>query len=361
MIALEVNNTQYTDFTSISATVSIDSVSGSFSFISASDTITNFPIKNGDECRVLVDGISIITGFIELVEIEYDTSSHVVTISGRDNTCDMIDSTLENTITFSANIGLVDIAKKVLAEAGISIDISTTETIEPFGAGEVESAAYGDGVFGTIERYARKRQVLLTPDGFGNLEFVRAGDVDYGVSLLNSLDAPQDNNIKSAKVFRDDTQRFNTYVVKSQDNVSALPLFGEVKASDIVDNKNEGIIDSEIRTERKLTILAESASDDTQCENRAKWERGVRNARNFGYTAVVQGHSTQFGIWRKNSLVDVEDDFAGVSDKLLVESLTFKYDLTNGSTTEVTCVRKESYTLQEPVPIRQSSTLSFLQ
>lgn len=360
MISLEVNNQEYTFNKSITATISLDSVSGSFQFVSASDQITSYPISVGDECRVLVDGTSIIKGFIEIVEREYSTSSHVITISGRDNTADMIDSTLVKAVDLAPPITLVDLAEKVLSEAGIDISVSTEETLEPFGEGEVESGYVGQGVFDLIEQYARKRQVLLTSDGFGNVEFVRASGIDYGVEINNYIGGGEVNNVISGRSFEDNAERFYKYVVKSQTNVSAWPFGSTVSATDIVDKKNEDVLDSEIRTSRTLTIQAESASDDTQCKNRAEWERGVRNARSFGYTAIVQGHSTEQGIWRKNSLVDVTDEFANVTDKLLVESLTFRYSDTEGSTTEISCVRKEAYTLAEPVPVKVPTGLEFL-
>ena len=80
----------------------------------------------------------------------------------------------------------------------------------------------------------------------------------------------------------------------------------------------------------------------------------MRRARGRLYSAEVAGFRDQKGaLWSTNTLAQVLDDFAGISDLMLVNSVAFSNSSESGEAkTVITLVEKGSYTLSlaEPLP-----------
>jgi prophage tail gpP-like protein len=130
-MTLEINGTQYSGFISATASKSMEDISGSYTFnISILDNLQKFPIKNKSECRVLVNDKPFMTGFVEIVSPSYDAASHQISITGRDKTSDVIDSTLGDTLTFSAGISLQGIVEEVLKNLGLDKTISVSSNVD---------------------------------------------------------------------------------------------------------------------------------------------------------------------------------------------------------------------------------------
>lgn len=177
-VVLEVNGTPYEGFTEINVKNSIEDFSGDFSFKATIEGIKFLPFKGNEPCRVLIDDIPLITGYIESVDYSYDTNSHEVEISGRDKTADIIDSSIVGNIELNSP-SLETIVKAVLA--GLNLDIAIINQagdIEPE-KDELVSAEVGENAFDFIEKYARKRGVLLSTNGDGNIVFTRASTEIY--------------------------------------------------------------------------------------------------------------------------------------------------------------------------------------
>jgi len=94
-ISISVNGQAFENFTSASVSIALDSISGSFNFTAVSTKGQLLPFRNGDACQILVDGEAVIDGFIEKLDYTYNAKSHSITVSGRDKTADLIDSTIK--------------------------------------------------------------------------------------------------------------------------------------------------------------------------------------------------------------------------------------------------------------------------
>jgi prophage tail gpP-like protein len=359
MITLEVNGIEYSNFDSIEVGQSLDAVSGTFRFVAFTDGTNPFPFAIDDPCRVLVDETPVITGFIDKNEIEYDDKSHAIIIQGRDKTADVIDSTLGDDVEFNTPITLVGVIEAVLKVAKIT-DIKVIDEvgdIDLFESSEKISGEIGVGVFELIEGYCRKRQVLLTSNGDGDLVITQGQGVNVGFTLINEAASPELNNIKGARVIYNNTDRFNEYIVKSQGNNSASLLSG-VPSNSEVTNASGVATDSAIRPSRILYQLAEKSSSSDQCATRATWQANINRARGFSYLATVQGHKDEATglIWQVNKLIGVRDEYAGLSGKFLINSVNYKLTLNGGSITTLGIVAKDAYTLQASEPVEQEET-----
>lgn len=359
MIQLEANGVPYSNFDDIEVITSLDNVSGGFSFTAYSDSVNSFPIKQDDVCRVLVDGTPVLTGRVEIITVGYDNDSHSITIQGRSKTADIIDSTVGDGVDFNAPITLIKLIEQILVKANIT-DIKViddVETIDPFTETEKISSHVGETVFSLMESYCRKRQVLITTNGVGDIVLTRASGQLEAFTLINKSNTPQRSNIKRASVTYDNTNRFNKYIIKSQGNVSGLGLAGLISAEQIVDQSGNAV-DNDIRTARILYLLAEKSSTPEQCEERAVWQANINRARSFNYEVTAQGHTNvnTGNVWEFNKLISVDDDFAGVHGQFLVNSVSYRVALSEGSTVTLGIVTRDAYTLEPSTPATQKST-----
>jgi prophage tail gpP-like protein len=355
ILTLEINGTPYTGFKSAQANVTIEAASGSFSFItSALDQMDMFPIVNGSTCRVLANNIPIISGYVERIEIDYSAApDHTIIIEGRDKTCDIIDSTLGEGMTFNTGTTIIDIANKVLQYLGI-INIrayTNASDIDPFGKGEIIASETGETGFIFIEKYAKKRQLLVTTDGDGNILFARTAKNPIKTVLnINSNTQPI---IKDVKVHYDNSKRFYKYIVNTQTNLAGATTSLEEDdfEPEQVVHKSSVAYDEGARKSRIMNLMAseESYANTKDLQNRANYEANIRRARAFSYVVTVQGFTPindPKTIWKPNLLVQVIDDYSGpLVKKLLVKEIDYSYEVKTGSICRITLVDPDSYSV----------------
>jgi prophage tail gpP-like protein len=349
---LEVNGVAYENFTGAAAELRLDALSNTFSFEAASVEGAPLPFKGGEACRVLVDDEPVLTGSIELVTVDYDSTTHSIAMSGRDKTGDLLDSNISNLSDLRAPISLKAAVEKVIAHLGADLTVVDEATPALFNdAEDLGAPEPGENAFTFVEALARKRQVLLTSNSAGNVVITQSTPVDSGAVLQNIIGAT-DNNILTGSVSYDRTGRFNIYRFAAALNPVTLLSAGVTDLAELVD-QSDGVTDAAIRQGRQLVLLSESPSSKTQNSKRATWEANIRRARGRVYSVTVLGyrHGGFTGpLWNINELVTVQDDFAGIDAQMLVNTVAFNFD-ESGRTTTLSLVEKDAYTLALAEPI----------
>ena len=354
---LEVNGVQYTDFVSGNCEIRLDSLSNTFNFETVMTDGQPLPFKGGEACKVIVDGETVLTGFIEVVEVEGDAESHTVSISGRDKTGDLLDSTIgvrdkqtgEGSLDDVRGEGLSLKALIQIVIAHLGINISVIDEVGPplfNGAEDIAAPEPGDNAFSFISKYAEKRQVLLTSNADGNLVIAaNSGTADDGVVQL--ILGAEDNNTESYSYSFDTTGRYNSYKISSGLNLTALNNAGETDLASAVEQSG-GVFDTEIRTGRRLTLESRTPLSDAECLKRAFWEADVRKARGLAYFAKVPlfrvGGDTG-DLWGINKIYQIVNDQIGKIEPMLCNSITFTLDLDGGRSTQLGFVGQKAYTL----------------
>jgi prophage tail gpP-like protein len=178
------------------------------------------------------------------------------------------------------------------------------------------------------------------------------------------------NNIKESNVVYDISQRFYSYIVKSQGNAAALNLTGEVSEETLTDSSNQAVIDNggpfslrPVRSSRNTVELADKSSSSTECLEQAKWQADIDRVKSFNYEAVVVGDSI-FGTdipWDYNFLIPVIDEFWDIDNDLLINSVELNQSPTSGTTTKLGMVTPDAYTteLEEPIKILLTGGIGF--
>ncbi len=356
-LKVRLNGQDYTDFIGGAVARSMETAATAFTFTSTANIDNLFPIRIGDKVEILADGVIVCVGFVEDISVNYDASSHTITIKGRSLLADLVDSTVGEVKEFEGQVNLQDIIRAVLnslALTNIKI-INESGTIENFDASDITSAETGQNAFDFIELYARKRQVLITTNGNGDLVIARAGKITPSARLKHTVGA-NDNNIISATLRNNQADNFNIYIANSQLNPVNLPPGSNAK---FITEQSAARFNTFIRNTRRLEFNAEESSDGFTLHDRAGWEANIRLARAKTYTAKVQGHSSDGVVWEPNRLHRVDDDFTETHALLLLKSVTYNFDLNGGSTTMLGFTNKFAYTLKVQQTARDVNTNEF--
>lgn len=357
---LEVNGIQYENFISARCGLRLDSLSSEFSFSAITPEGQALPFKGGEECRVIVSDEPVLTGFIEVVEVSYDGSDHILNVSGRSKVADLLDSSLDQFDDIRGD----ELSLKQLIESVIShlkLDIKVIDEVEPplFNSAEdIAAPEPGDNAFEFIERYAKKRQVLLTDNPDGNI-VIATNSGEKAEGAIQHIIGADDNNVVSSNFRFDTTGRYNLYKVSSGLNFASLNLAGDTGIDSAVDQKGTKT-DDEIRAGRQLIIVPDASMADGNCQKRANWEADLRRARGLVYGASVVGFRVggdTGNIWTLNRIYQIVDDFVGKIEPMLSNAITFSIDDQDGSTTRLEFVGSNAYTLLlEPDPLAEEAT-----
>jgi len=354
-LTLEHKGIVYRNFTTASVGVSMRTASGFFSFETTGDKNNVLPMKAGDAVKMLADGEPVVTGFIDTLDVDYDATTHTILATGRDKTADIIDSSVIGKKEFSKGVTLPSIIRSVISDLGIS-DISVideTGGVKAFTKDEVSSAEIGQSCIEFIMSFANKRQVLIVTDGKGNLVLTRGSKVPSGLSLIHTTGPlNKRNNVKSARFNVDLTQRFNFYQIRSQGN----PVFSLDSTSEQLTEIQGIASDSSVRSSRKLEFQAEESFNAAESKDRAIWEANLRRVNSSRYKVIVQGHSLNNKVWRPNQLVTALDDFVDIKSSMLISDVEYEYDLVGGSTSKITLVPPDAFTLQAELDNLLSNT-----
>lgn len=348
-LEIRVNGQVFTQFETATLRRSIDENAGQFRFTSSNTDPADYPVKAGDNVQILINGTPRLTGFAERVSGTLSAEEHTISIEGRDNTCDLIDSTLPDAAKNVPDTATMQsLCETVIAALGANIevrnDIGQAINIQgndaPFGGGQV-AADSGKTCMSHLVSFARKQQVYLVTDGQGRLLVYRPGRVRASTDIIHERGNPN-NNIKNYSVTFAHNDRFNIYKTTSQDNFSFLDSDEEDST-----NRSGTATDPVIRASRYLEFQAEESMTDSQSGNRAVEELNVRKARSTEYKCtlpVVAQNNQQ--VWDFGQLVNVKDDRAGLRGLYLVREAEYSLDVTTGTKCTLTLVPPEAYNVQ---------------
>lgn len=335
MVEIKVDGAVYGGWKNVRITFGIEQIANSFELgvtdrWAAQDNPR--PIKVGSACQVFIENQLIITGFVDASSPEFDANSHSISISGRDNTGDLVDCSAMHKTGQWAGASLDKIVRDICAPFKIKVlvDAPLGDKFATFSIQEGETA------FECIDRACRMRAVMPVSDGKGNLVITRAKNGAPVAELI------QGQNILYARGDFSLNERFSTYYIKGQDRGS------DENADDATIHTQVSAIatDAYIKRPRPLIVLAEDKGAHATYKQRAEWERNVRRGRSARATVRVNGWKNAAGeLWRANTLAHLKSDYLGADANLLVVGGTFSLDDNQGEVTELSLVGREAFDL----------------
>lgn len=329
-VILQVNGRNYGGWKSVRITLGMEQIAGTFE-LSVSERFPGqpqaWPILPGNECRLLVKGRPVITGYVDEVAPSYDQASHGVQVTGRDRTGDLVDCSAIHKSGEWHGTALDRIAADICAPFGIKV-ITAAGVGKPFGRFALQEA---ETAFEALERAAKMRGVLLMSDGNGGLLLTRAASERVATALVKG------QNIEKASGQFSHKDRHSRYIIKGQS-----PGSEDSTPEHNTQTKAEAL-DGAVRRYRPLIILAEQGDGGTYAD-RAKWERNVRAGRASRVSCTVTGWEHAGGLWLPNRLVQVRDDFLGVDGDLILAQVVLSLD-GEGSLAHLELCRREAFEL----------------
>ena len=351
-LAIEVAGVRYEGWVSASVEVKMDALARAFNFETTARDGKPLPIRGGESCRIYADGDLILSGYVEIVEVEGDAESHSIQIKGRDKTADVVDSTLGVLSDLRPPITLATVCRRTLKHLDCGVKVVDLASPEKYNEAEdLVAPEPGKPAFEFLETLARKRQVLLTSNENGDLVIARPSGAKTGATLLHRV-GDDANNVLSYSVSYDSTGRFRVYKTLSQLNVVPMLLAGGVDPSSIVSQGEDRVVlDKQIRRGRQMVTTSESAFSALEGDKRARWEANFRRARGRVYGASVDGFRDSKGnLWRPNTRVRVRDEYAAIDEEMLISAVTYAQTESGGSLATLSLVDKDAYTLEVSEP-----------
>ena len=354
-ITLVVNDDiEWEGFTSTSIKKDADSLSGTFNIsltpYANKDKIIIAPIFTGNKIELYINDKPVINGYIDDVNISYTDISHSISISGRDKSMDLIDSSVVRNLSINAPYSLNKMVNAVLKNIGLENEIKVLNEVGNIQYEENFETERGANLWQSLNKYLQKKSIYATTDYNGNIVLFQGNRGDTNISLFNTLDRP--TNIKSANFTDSYKQRFNKISVISQS--PSIFSFGEFANQG---GEKYSIKDNNIRASRQLEFVPKVSLTSEECLDLAKFERNIRKIKGQTYSCVVQGfEQTKNGkLWEPLYLVEVEDIFMDINDNLLIKSVEFTQDIEGGSLTTLGLVSKDAYTLVDPTAIQEKT------
>lgn len=335
-VRLEIGGTLYGGWTAISIKRGLEQVAGTFDLevsVKWPGQETGWPIQTGDPCRVLVDNIPVITGYVDDIDMSYDARAHTYKVTGRDKTADLVDCCPPSTQI--KNASLPALARQWAALFGIEVVVQAecNKPVPGFKSDE------GDTCFEMLEKLARANGVMLTSDGQGRLVITRAGSTKAAIALRLG------SNLLRFVLHKTLKDRFSQVTVKGQSGGSTRWNSGPCAQAKGVAH------DSQVPRFRPLTIIAEQ-EEYGSAATRAQHEVNVRYGKSQSVSVTVNGWYAGAALWQPNVLADIQDVSGHVLETWLIAEVTWRLDA-GGWISELTLHPKEAFAL---IPLQSKST-----
>ena len=288
---------------SISAEAAVRTANGTFA-ISGS----GLPNHPDDEVTITAGGTLLLTGYVRDVNPSYDAkgNSRDLTMSFVSKTVDATETSVDHASGEVLNKSLPDVARE-FDTLGIGIEDDGGLPVEP-----KHKLIPGETLFETVERRARGRGILIhdTPEGKLKLATRPAG--------LHAGTLKRGVNITKASATLTGKDRHSDVTVRGQSTVGSedAQLRPQAVAKD-----------SGVRRRRPVIIPHEGEVLTDRMKTRAEWhaKRGAGNSVTASISVI--GWRDQGGtIWTPNFLVQVEDDWIGISGMMVIKSVQLDQD-----------------------------------
>jgi len=324
-------------WTSVSVTRSVETVAGTFE-LGMSELAPDDPIRRrvalGETAEVLVDGETVLSGYVDRLAPSYSPSGHEIRVEGRDRTGDLVDCTAAPGRSEWVGARVDEIARDLAAPFGIRAQ-ARADPGARFGQFRIEP---GERILETIERAARYRRLVPFSDGRGDLVLDQPGRRRaHGELRLG-------RNLLGARAVYSDRERYSEVTVRGQ-SPAAFDAFGL--------SSSASAADPAIRRHRPLVVQADSAASTGELETLAQAEVSRRAGEGTRIRATVVGWRQTPGgeLWEPGTRVTMRDAWLGVARELVIGTARYTLDETTGETTVLRLLRPEVFAarpLDEP-------------
>ena len=348
LLTLTINGRDYSGWTGARVSRGIDRLATDFVVDTTQRwTGQNVPwrIDVFDACVVAIDGVPLLTGYVEEVAPRISEGQHGVQIAGRSKVADLIDCRPDIAGGQFTGYSLAAIARAVAALFGVGvIDQSNGLADNQFSDVTIQR---GETAFLFLERLGRLSGVLLSDDVSGNLVLTTAGSSHAAGAL------EEGKNILTASARLNGRRRFSTYIVKGQTPIGGgnagivnSPSGAVNQSAPTVQvNVTARATDAGVPRFRPYVYLAESALQGAAMQVRANWLAQMSWGRATEAEVSLAGWRQPNGqLWTPNEIISTTLPTLGVTQDLLIAQVTFVLSETGGRQTMLRLAPVAAYT-----------------
>lgn len=329
----------YRDWERVEIVKDLEAVAGAFNITLDKPSIFNF--APGKSLRLEIANVPVIEGYIEGTAFTGEANTLELIIQGRDKTGDIIDCSAITTSSEFLNVSFLTLAEKLCAPFGIKVINQTDKSKKKI----VKVSLQKGSVYEELEREARKVGVFLYPSPDGNLYLSEIGSETLGTRLV----CPGNVISFTAKV--DYSDRFSEYILKGQQSSGGGGVLTAKQQTQVYAKAN----DPNIHRYRPLLIVGESNITAAQAKDRVEWEAAVRAGRSEELTLIVDGWTDKDSrLWQLNKLISVKVEELNFESEMLIKSVSFRYNETDGQATAITVSDPNAYLPKPVVPKKVS-------
>lgn len=333
---LRVAGKQYSGWKSVRVTRGIDAIAGAFE-LAVSERWqaqgTRWPIGEGDDCAVLLNGQPVISGYIDTRSLSVSADQHTVSVSGRDRAGDLVDSSVALPAWEFTEVPVLNLARQICQPHGVNVRLQSGLILPPVTVPKKFSIDPGDTGQQALEHLCRLVGVLPISDGLGDLVLTRAGAERCQTEIVLG------QNVLEADLRLSMAGRFRTYKVLGS-NRGTDETHGEAVARVV----GSAVDPAVPRASRVLLVRPEGGLTPTQAKTRAEWEATVRAAKADSVTVTVRGWTQgNRKLWPVNALVKVRLEAWGFEADMLIVRSTHALDVSGGTTTTLELARPDAF------------------
>jgi prophage tail gpP-like protein len=336
-LTLNTGGAAYAGWKSVSVRRSMEHCAGAFE-LKVSDLWPGNDVRRriqpGERCEVLIDRERVITGHVDVLQMQIDGDTREVSVTGRDLTADLVDCSAVRAPGQWRGQKVERIAQDLAAPFGVPVHVEV-DTGRPLASFALQE---GETVHEAIERAARMRALLLMAGGDGALLITRAGLRRAPTPLVLG------QNMLAARARLDMRDRFSQYTLKGQ--APGSDFFSGRAAAQIVARA----VDPNVRRHRPMVVTDQSPDAAGSLRDRALWEANVRAARSTQVEIQVQGWRHAGGLWQPNTVVRTVAPELQLDQDLLLHAVEYQLD-ERGQACLLSLTRPDAYTV---LPLRDA-------
>lgn len=339
--------------------------------------------------ELFVNGAKQLVGRIDVTDV--GDNGLAIRCQGRDFMADLVECNVDPTFKAKAGMTLQDVIFTVGAPVGVDAivdddeismeDIRSGVKVGKRGSGKRKKKEKiqdfnpkpGEGVYEYLNRLVARHSSTMQPGNDRGTIVLSSPryDQDSRYTLRRSAEQTQGarNNVKSSTARRDYSRLptfalFNGFQAKGGKSGSGVSntlditelasrspelaavigngtAAGRIKPEDGNDNLGAG------RLYRLLHFRDDDARTTEELESAARRAVAERFKDTLEYTAVVRGHTDERtgAIYTINTMIDVQDEIAGVFEQLWIYQRTLQFSDTDGATTTIKALRPHSFEL----------------
>jgi prophage tail gpP-like protein len=307
VITINVGGMTYSAFTVAQVRAAFNEAARSFRVEVAAElgaSATNAIFKTGTKLTIHANGDLLCTGFVDQKQARIDAYKAQITVNGRSNSGDLVDSSAKHDTGQFENKDPMEIGNEVAQ--GIGAKFTTDQQLEKLEQYQVNP---GESIFRLVEKMANQQGMTVTGTADGNAQITKAGSKRHAGGLIEG------HNILSGTSDHNASNRHSEYIVRGQ------RPFGHG-----VDNLQIEAIARDKGVDRHRPIIIIQDEDTTKKRTKTKAKNRKDRAAGHALKATIdtQGFRDDGGkLWEPGYLVWVQSPFLDIAQDMLIESVTY--------------------------------------